>query len=132
MSNVFSFGFGLSYSTFRYDHLLVDPPPPGSKRNVKVIVDVTNTGEREGDEVAQLYVRQDISSVETPNRSLKGFSRIHLMPHQTKTVAFTLRQKDLAIWNATGKWVTEPGRRFQRRTYSKVFVENELRRGKRR
>jgi beta-glucosidase len=106
---LFPFGFGLSYSTFRYNHLLVDPPPRGSKRDVKITVDVTNTGEREGDEVAQLYVRQDTSSVETPNRSLKGFSRIHLMPHQTKTVAFTLHQNDLAIWNVTGKWATEPG-----------------------
>jgi beta-glucosidase len=72
-------------------------------------VEVTNTGEREGDEVPQLYLRQDTSSVETPERSLKGFSRIRLKPHETKTVSFNVPQSELAIWNAEGKWVTEPG-----------------------
>jgi beta-glucosidase len=72
-------------------------------------VEVTNTGDREGDEVAQLYVRQDTSSVETPERSLKGFSRIHLQSHETKTVTFIVRQAELAIWNTDSKWVTEPG-----------------------
>ncbi len=72
-------------------------------------MDVTNTGEREGDEVAQLYLRQETSSVETPERSLKGFSRIHLKPHDTKTVSFDVPQSELAIWNAEGKWVAEPG-----------------------
>jgi beta-glucosidase len=72
-------------------------------------VEVTNTGEREGDEVAQLYLRQDTSSVETPERSLKGFTRIHLKPHETRTVSFDVPQSELAIWNAEGKWVTESG-----------------------
>ena len=76
---------------------------------MRVTVDVTNTGEREGDEVAQLYLRQETSSVETPERSLKGFSRIHLKPHDTKTVSFDVPQSELAIWNAEGKWVAEPG-----------------------
>ena len=75
---LFPFGFGLSYTTFRYDHLVAQPPAPGSHGDIQIAVDVTNTGSAEGDEVAQLYMREDVSSVETPRRSLEGFSRIHL------------------------------------------------------
>ena len=106
---LFPFGFGLSYTTFRYERLTIQSTPEGVRGDVHVSVDVTNTGDREGDEVAQLYLRQDTSSVETPNRSLKGFSRIHLQPHETRTVSFTVPESELAIWNAEGKWVTEAG-----------------------
>ncbi len=85
---LFPFGFGLSYTTFRYDHLAVQPPSGQEQRRCQVTVDVTNTGDREGDEVAQLYVHEDVSSVETPRRSLAGFSRIHLKPQETQTVVF--------------------------------------------
>jgi beta-glucosidase len=63
---LFPFGFGLSYTTFRYDHLAVQAPAPASKGDIRITVDVTNTGEREGDEVAQLYMREDVGSVERP------------------------------------------------------------------
>jgi beta-glucosidase len=106
---LFPFGFGLSYTNFRYAHLLVQTPPAASHDAVRVSVEVTNVGEREGDEVAQLYLRQGTSSVETPERSLKGFSRIHLKPHAIQTVIFDVPQSELAVWNAEGKWVTEPG-----------------------
>jgi len=106
---LFPFGFGLSYTTFRYEHFSIKPPAAGSGADVEATVDVTNTGDREGDEVAQLYVRQDVSSVETPERALKGFSRIHLKPDETKSVSFRIPQKQLAVWNAEGKWVVEPG-----------------------
>lgn len=106
---LFPFGFGLSYTSFRYDRLAVQAPAPGSHADIRVTVDVTNTGDREGDEVAQLYVRQDVSSVETPSRSLKGFSRIHLKPQETRTVHFQIPQAPLAVWNTSGKWVVEPG-----------------------
>ena len=109
-SRFFPFGFGLSYSSFRYENLVLAPPAPGSKGDIVATVDVTNTGDRAGDEVAQLYVRQDVSSVETPQRSLKGFSRIHLMPNEKKTVTFHIPQEQLAIWNAEGKWTVEPGK----------------------
>jgi beta-glucosidase len=107
---LFPFGFGLSYTTFAYDHLAVQAPPQGSKGDIVVSTDVTNTGDREGDEVAQLYVREDVGSVETPDRSLQGFSRIHLKPHETRTVSFHVSQNQLAIWNQDGKWVVEPGK----------------------
>jgi beta-glucosidase len=106
---LFPFGFGLSYTTFSYAHLTAQAPPAASHDAVRVSVEVSNTGEREGDEVAQLYLRQDTSSVETPERSLKGFTRIHLKPHETRTVSFDVPQSELAIWNAEGKWVTESG-----------------------
>ena len=106
---LFPFGFGLSYTTFRYDHLLATPPVAGSHGDLQVTVDVTNTGNREGDEVAQLYLREDFTSVETPRRSLKGFSRIHLKPQETKTVSFRVPQDQLAVWNTESKWVIEPG-----------------------
>ncbi|MBT9332654.1 glycoside hydrolase family 3 C-terminal domain-containing protein [Acidipila sp. 4G-K13] len=106
---LFPFGFGLSYTTFRYDHLIVQPPAPGSGADIQATVEVTNTGDRPGDEVAQLYMREDVGSVETPRRSLEGFSRIHLNPQETQTVTFHIPQKQLAVWNAEGKWAVEPG-----------------------
>lgn len=106
---LFPFGFGLSYTTIRYDHLVATPPAAGSHGDVAVTVDVTNTGSREGDEVAQLYLREDVTSVETPRKSLVGFSRIHLKPQETKTVSLRIPQDQLEIWNADGKWVVEPG-----------------------
>ncbi|HVC90743.1 MAG TPA: glycoside hydrolase family 3 N-terminal domain-containing protein [Acidobacteriaceae bacterium] len=106
---LFPFGFGLSYTTFRYDHLSVLAPPPGSHDDIRVTVDVTNSGSRAGDEVAQLYLREDVSSVETPARALKGFSRIHLRPGETRTVSFRVPQKELEVWNAEKKWAIEGG-----------------------
>jgi beta-glucosidase len=106
---LFPFGFGLSYTIFRYDHLVAKPPVSGGKGDIAVTVDVTNTGNREGDEVAQLYVREEVSSVETPSRSLKGFARIHLKPQETKAVTFHLPREQLAVWNMDEKWVVEPG-----------------------
>jgi beta-glucosidase len=106
---LFPFGFGLSYTTFAYAHLAVQIPPPGSKSDILASVDVTNSGDKEGDEVAQLYIREDVSSVETPDRSLKGFSRIHLKPHETTSVTFHVPQDQLAIWSQDGKWVVESG-----------------------
>jgi beta-glucosidase len=106
---LYPFGFGLSYTTFRYDHLMAQPPAPGSNGDIQLSVDVTNTGSRAGDEVAQLYLRENVSSVETPRRSLEGFSRIHLKPQETKTISFRLPQKQLAVWNAEGQWAIEPG-----------------------
>ena len=106
---LFPFGFGLSYTSFRYDHLVVHPPAPGRDGEIVVTVDVTNEGDRRGEEVAQLYVRQDVGSVETPERSLKGFSRIVLNSHETKNVIFRIPQDQLAVWNTENKWAVEPG-----------------------
>jgi beta-glucosidase len=106
---LFPFGYGLSYSTFSYDHLIATPHAAGTHGDVQVTVDVSNTGGQEGDEVAQLYLREDVASVETPSRSLAGFSRIHLKPKETKTVSFKVAQDQLAVWNVDRKWAVEPG-----------------------
>jgi beta-glucosidase len=106
---LFPFGFGLSYSTFSFTHFSVQSPAPGSKDDVQASVDVTNSGSREGDEIAQLYVRENVSSVETPSRSLAGFARVHLKPGETKTVHFHIPQSQLAVWNADKVWAVEGG-----------------------
>jgi len=106
---LFAFGFGLSYATFRYDHLSVQAPPPGTHGDIQASVEVTNTGDREGDEVAQLYLRENVSSVETPERALKGFSRIHLKPGEMKTIYFHVQLEQMAVWSVEKKWVIEQG-----------------------
>ena len=105
---LFPFGFGLSYTTFEYSDLAVQSPR-NDRDDITVTVNVTNTGKKEGDEVAQLYIREDTSSVETPVRSLAGFSRIHLKPQEARTVTFRVPQSQLAIWSVDKKWVVESG-----------------------
>lgn len=107
---LFPFGFGLSYTTFHYDHIAVQPASVSGGGDIEVSVDVTNTGTRESDEVAQLYLRENTGSVETPSQSLEAFSRIHLKPQETKSVIFHVPQRQLALWNAENKWVVEPGK----------------------
>ena len=66
-------------------------------------------GTIDGDEVPQLYLREDVSSVETPDKALKGFTRIHLRAGESRTVSFHVQLEQLAVWNAEGKWAIEPG-----------------------
>ncbi len=106
---VFPFGTGLSYTTFKYDSLEVKAPAAHSNDDVTVTVKVTNTGLRDGDEVAQLYVRQEIADVVTPIIALKGFSRIHLKAGESQSVTFSVPQSQLAVWNAAKQWAVEPG-----------------------
>jgi len=109
-SPLFVFGHGLSYTTFKYDGLKVTAPSARSTEDVLITCKITNTGKREGDEVAQLYVHQETASVAMPVKALKGFSRIHLKPAESKVVTFQLKQSDLAVWNANQKWQVEPGK----------------------
>jgi beta-glucosidase len=106
---VFSFGTGLSYTTFKYDSLEVKAPLAHSNDDVTVTVKVTNTGPRGGDEVAQLYVREEVADVVTPIIALKGFARIHLKTGESQTVTFTVPQSQLAVWNGAKQWAVEPG-----------------------
>ena len=106
---LFPFGYGLSYTTFKYDRISAIAPSAGSKADITVTADVMNTGALAGDEVAQLYIREDVSSVETPIKALKGFSRIHLKPGETRTVTFHVPQDQLAVWNTKNQWAIEPG-----------------------
>ena len=106
---LFPFGFGLSYTTFRFDHLRVEPAQILAGATAKVSVDITNTGSRIGDEVAQLYVHQKIASVTRPVLQLAGFERITLQPGETKTVEFTVTPDTLSMLNAEMHRVVEPG-----------------------
>ena len=106
---LFPFGFGLSYASFAYGNLSVAPATLSPWGRVRVSADVTNTGARAGDEVAQLYVSYEGSGVERAVRDLKGFARVHLEPGETKTVTFDVRAVDLAFWDmAAGAWSLEP------------------------
>jgi len=105
----FVFGYGLSYTTFQYDGLKVEAPQKGSTNDVLVTFDLKNTGAREGDEVAQLYVHQETSSVVTPTKALKGYSRVHLKPGESKRIQLAVKQSDLELWNGNHEWKVEPG-----------------------
>ena len=106
---LFPFGWGLSYTTFKFDHLRVDPATIGTGGETTVSVDVTNTGSREGDEVAELYIHQRVASVTRPVMELRGFQRLGLKPGEMKTVEFKLTPRDLQMLNQDMHWVVEPG-----------------------
>ncbi|WP_066796839.1 glycoside hydrolase family 3 N-terminal domain-containing protein [Sphingomonas soli] len=108
-SPLFPFGYGLSYTTFDIAAPVLATPTIGRYNNVKVSVDVTNTGTRAGDEVVQLYVRDDLASVTRPVKELKRFERVTLQPGEKKTVQFELTPRDLSLWNVDMKRVVEPG-----------------------
>lgn len=105
---LYPFGYGLSYTTFAYRNLRASAERLGSKDTLIVSVDVTNTGRRPGDEVAQLYVRHLGSRVERPNEDLRGFRRVTLKPGETRTIEFSLPASSLAYWNPDAhRWVVE-------------------------
>jgi len=104
----FVFGEGLSYTTFQYDHLQVTPPASGDG-DVLVSFDLANTGARDGDEVAQVYVHETTASVATPVQELKAFSRVHLKAGETQTVVLKIKKANLAVWGASRTWTVEPG-----------------------
>lgn len=106
---LFPFGWGLSYSTFKYSSLRVTPDSIGSEGQTKVTVDVSNTGSIRGDEVAQLYIHQEVSSVTRPIKELRGFRRITLNPGETKTIEFTLGPQELSFLNLEMQRVVESG-----------------------
>jgi beta-glucosidase len=106
----FPFGFGLSYTTFGYSNLRISPDKAGKNAPVTVSFDVQNTGPVAGDEVAQLYLHQAVSSIVRPMKELKEFARVRLAPGEKKTVTFTLKPDAMALWNERMKRVIEPGR----------------------
>jgi beta-glucosidase len=106
---LFPFGHGLSYTTFTYGKPRLSARRVRASDRVTVSVDVTNGGGRRGDEVVQLYVRDDVATVTRPVKELRGFRRITLEPKQTRTVTFTLGPDDLAFHGADMKRVVEPG-----------------------
>jgi beta-glucosidase len=106
---LFPFGWGLSYTTFKFANLRAEPSEIAPAGETTVSVDVTNTGSRAGDEVAQLYIHQKVASVTQPVMSLRGFQRVSLKPGEKTTVQFKLTPKELQILNRDMHWVVEPG-----------------------
>jgi beta-glucosidase len=104
------FGHGLSYTKFDYKNLVISPKQQTADGKFAVSFDVTNTGDREGDEIPQMYLHQLVSSVTTYEKNLRGFDRIHLKPGETKTVTFTVEPDLLAMWNLQMQRVVEPGK----------------------
>jgi beta-glucosidase len=107
---LYPFGYGLSYTTFAYSNLQIIPQKQNTQGNILVSFEVKNTGDREGDEVVQLYTHQQVTDVTTYEKNLRGFERVHLKPAETKTISFVLTPDDLAIWNRDMHFETQPGR----------------------
>jgi beta-glucosidase len=106
---LYVFGHGLSYTTYNYSNLRVTPDKTGPAGQATVTVDVTNAGKMAGDEIAQLYIRDDVSSVTRPVKELKGFRRVHLEAGQTKTVQFSITSEQLSFLDENMNRVVEPG-----------------------
>jgi beta-glucosidase len=105
---LYPFGYGLSYTNFLYSNLKI-PKSVKAGEPVKVSVDVTNTGEREGDEVVQLYLTDTTASAPVPIRALVGFDRITLRPRKKGSVTFTITPRQMSLIDDKGKRVIEPG-----------------------
>ncbi len=105
----YPFGFGLSYSTFKLSNLKLSSGSISAKGTLTVSADITNTGTVAGDDVAQLYIHDQVASVLQPVRRLDGFQRITLASGQTRTVTFTLNKENLGFYNNQGQFVVEPG-----------------------
>lgn len=107
----FPFGYGLSYTTFKYGKPTISSTTMGSDGKITVSTTVTNTGKRAGKEVVQLYIGQEKSSVERPARELKGFEKVSLAPGETKTVTFTVSPEDLMYYSEVNHaWTAEAGK----------------------
>ena len=106
---LFAFGHGLSYTTFKYANLKVTPDKTGPRGEATVSVDITNSGKMVGDEIVQMYIRDDVGSVTRPVKELKGFARISLKPGETKNVKFPITPDKLSFLNEDMQRVVEPG-----------------------
>ena len=106
---LYPFGWGLSYATFKYANLRVSPDAIGPGGETNVAVEVTNIGSVRGDEVVQLYIHQEVSSVTRPIKELRGFRRVSLNPGEMKTIEFSLGPADLSFLNREMRRVVEPG-----------------------
>ena len=106
---LFPFGYGLSYTTFKFKNLQLSTTQISPTGQLRMTVDVENTGNRAGDEVVQLYIRDVAASVTRPVKELKGFQRITIQPGETKHVEFVLGEESLGFYNREMKFVVEPG-----------------------
>ena len=106
---LYPFGHGLSYTTFTYSDLHISPSHQGVQGDIHISCKIKNTGKTKGDEVVQLYLRDEISSVTTYTKVLRGFERINLEAGEEQTVHFRLRPQDLGLWDKNMNFRVEPG-----------------------
>lgn len=106
---LYPFGYGLSYTTFRYGDLQLSNNSMNEKGKITASVTVTNTGNYDADEIVQMYIRDMVGSVARPVKELKGFERIHLKKGESRTVSFDITAKQLKFYNSALNWVCEPG-----------------------
>ena len=106
---LYPFGYGLSYTTFRYGDLQLSNNSMNERGNITASVTVTNTGNYDADEIVQMYIRDMVGSVARPVKELKGFERIHLKKGESRTVSFDITAKQLKFYNSALNWVCEPG-----------------------
>jgi len=107
--SLFPFGFGLSYTTFRYENIRINPKRQDPDGTVRVSVDVVNTGTRDGDEVVQVYVTDLLSSVVTYEKVLRNFERVSLRAGERRTVSFDLHREDFELLDLQMEWLVEDG-----------------------
>lgn len=110
VGELYPFGYGLSYTKFKYDNLKITPETGKTQQQIEISVDVTNIGKLKGDEVVQLYFKDLVSSVIVYEIQLRGFERITLEPGERKTVKFTLKPEDLQLLDKDMNWIVEPGK----------------------
>ncbi len=106
---LYPFGYGLSYTTFEYSNLKIEKPVINKDSTTTVSFTLKNTGKMSGDETAQLYIRDSITTVTTPVIQLKGFKKVHLEPGETKDVSFEITPDLLSLWDENMNYVVEPG-----------------------
>lgn len=106
---LYPFGYGLSYTTFRYGDLQLSNNSMNEKGKITASVTVTNTGNYDADEIVQMYIRDMVGSVARPVKELKGFERIHLKKGKSRTVSFDITAEQLKFYNSALNWVCEPG-----------------------
>jgi beta-glucosidase len=109
VSPLYPFGYGLSYTSFACKNLRLARKRIHPHESTHLMVDVTNTGRREGQEVVQMYIRDLVSSVTRPIKELKGFAKIPLRPGETKTVTLDITSAALGFYDLRAEWVVEPG-----------------------
>jgi len=106
---LFPFGYGMSYTNFKYKKLRIDKKKINASETLRASVDVTNTGKYDGKEVVQLYIQDLFGSVTRPVKELKGFQKISLKAGETKTVEFEVSSKELSFFDADINFTTETG-----------------------
>ena len=106
---MFAFGYGLSYTKFGFKNVRLKRERISPGGATKVLVDVTNTGQRAGTEVVQMYIRDRVSSLTRPVKELKGFQKLSLQPGETRTVTLNITPECLAFYDINMRYVVEPG-----------------------